>query len=83
MTGLMERGALPVLAFEHIGHLHAFGQNEGDFLQWLRAHSYTLGIYHHATRTLDTREPFTGTDLIAFTVEGRRQIERRMPGLSF
>jgi len=83
MTGLMERGALPVLAFEHVGHLHAFGQNEGDFLQWLRAQGYTPGVYHHATRTLDTSEPFTGSDLIAFTQEGRGMIESRMPGLSF
>lgn len=83
MTGLMERCALPVLAFEHIGHLHAFGQNEGDFLQWLRTQGYALGVYHHATRTLDTREPFTGSDLIAFTEEGRSMIESRVPGLSF
>lgn len=83
MTGLIERGVLPMLAFEHIGHLHAFGQNDGDFLEWLRAQGYTLGVYHHDTRTLETREPFTGTDIIAFTEEGRRQIERRMPSLSF
>lgn len=83
MTGLIERGALPLIAFEHIGHLRAFGENEGDFLQWLRAQGYTPGVYHHDTRTLDTREPLTGTDVIAFTQEGRRQIERRMTGLSF
>ncbi|HCN78228.1 MAG TPA: hypothetical protein DIT13_13660 [Verrucomicrobiales bacterium] len=81
MTGLMQRGTLPVLAFEHIGHLHAFGQNEGDFLEWLRAQGYTLGVYKHEAHTLDLSEPFTGTDLIAFTQKGRRMIENRLSGM--
>lgn len=76
LTGLMERGALPVIAFECFGHLRAFGEEPADLLEWLRARGYTVAVYEHETRTLDARDPLAAgaTDLIAFDGEGRRRI---------
>lgn len=77
MTGLMERGALPVIAFECFGHLRAFGEEPADLLHWLHGHGYTVAVFDAATRRLDARDPLAAgaTDLIAFDASGRRRIE--------
>ena len=80
LTGLMERAALPLIAFECFGHLRAFGEEPADLLDWLRARGYTVAVYDHEDRTLDTRDPLAAgaTDLIAFDREGRRRIGERL-----
>jgi FkbM family methyltransferase len=77
LTGLLERGDLPVIAFECFGHLRAFGEEPADLLEWLRARGYTVAVYDHEARTLDARDPLAAgaTDLIAFDREGRRRIK--------
>lgn len=77
LTGLMERGALPLIAFECFGHLRAFGEEPADLLDWLRARGYTVAVYDHEDRTLDARDPLAAgaSDLIAFDAAGRRRIE--------
>lgn len=80
LTGLMERGALPLIAFECFGHMRAFGEEPADLLDWLRARGYTVAVYDHEARTLDARDPLAAgaTDLIAFDCEGRRRIGQRL-----
>ncbi len=77
LSGLMERGDLPLIAFECFGHLRAFGEEPADLLEWLRARGYTVAVYDHESRTLDARDPLAAgaTDLIAFDGEGGRRIE--------
>lgn len=77
LTALMERGALPLIAFECFGHLRAFGEQAADLLDWLRARGYTVAVYDHEARRLDARDPLAAgaTDLIAFDAAGRRRIE--------
>jgi FkbM family methyltransferase len=77
LTGLMDRGALPLIAFECFGHLRAFGEEPADLLDGLRARGYTVAVYDHETRCLDARDPLAAgaTDLIAFDAAGRRRIE--------
>lgn len=77
LTDLMERGALPLIAFECFGHLRVFGEQAADLLNWLRARGYTVAVYDHEARRLDARDPLAAgaTDLIAFDAAGRRRIE--------
>jgi FkbM family methyltransferase len=77
LSGLMERGALPLIAFECFGHLRTFGEESADLLAWLRARGYTVAVFDAATRTLDARDPLAAgaADLIAFDRAGRRRME--------
>ncbi len=81
MTGLMERDALPAVAFEFNGSFQAYGHSEDGFLSWLRDRGYTVATYHHDRRTLAFGEAFTpeAGDLFAFTEQGRTLLEERMP----
>lgn len=83
LTGLMERGALPLIAFECFGHLSAFGEEPAGLLEWLRARGYTVAVYDHEAGTLDARDPLAAgaSDLIAFDAAGRCQIAERLPGV--
>ncbi len=81
MTGLMRRGALPVVVFELNGSLHAYGHREEEFLGWLRDQGYHLGHYTHQGRTLRLGPPFAD-DVFAFTTEGLENARARIPGLT-
>ncbi len=77
LTGLMDQGALPLIAFECLGHLQAFGEQAVDLLDWLRARGYTVAAYDREARCLNARDPLAAgaTDLIAFDAAGRRRME--------
>ncbi len=84
MTGLMEKGSLPVIAFEFNGNLRTYGHTEVAFLSWLISRGYTIARYHHDSRTFTTDGAFTSDDidLFAFTTNGWDMMRDRMPGIS-
>lgn len=81
MTGLMDRGALPVVAFEFNGSLSAYGHGDTDFLAWLRDQGYKLATYDHDRRNLNFGAEFSAADhdLFAFTKAGLAMVAERMP----
>jgi FkbM family methyltransferase len=81
MTGLMERNALPAVAFEFNGLLRDYGHTEEGFLSWLRDRGYSAAAYDHDRRTLAFGDAFSANagDLFAFTERGRTLVEERMP----
>ena len=81
MTGLMERDALPVLAFEFNGCLRAYGHSEAAFLSWLNGHGYEVAAYDHDRRSLNFGREFTeeAGNLFAFTASGRKLAAGRLP----
>jgi len=81
MTGLMERSALPALAFEFNGLLREYGHDEIDILTWLRDRGYLIATYDHDRHRLTFGNAFSAADhdLFAFTKAGLAMVTERMP----
>lgn len=81
MTGIMERDALPVIAFEFNGSLCSYGHSEDEFLNWLRQSGYVLATYHHDRKEMHFTNTFTAADhdLFAFTQTGTALLKERLP----
>lgn len=83
MTGLMERNALPVIAFEFNGSLRGYGHSEDEFLSWLRNRGYSLATCHHSRKELTFGTTFSAedNDLFALTQAGVATVKERIPGI--
>jgi FkbM family methyltransferase len=81
MTGLMDRNALPVIAFEFNGGLRDYGHSEGELLSWLRDQGYSVAAYDHTRQELKFGTASSGpdTDLFAFTEAGVGMVKERIP----
>lgn len=81
LTGLIQRSALPVFAFELNGSLQAYGHREADFLVWIQDQGYQIATYQHDSRTLTFGTDSVGTanDLFALTPDGIARVKERMP----
>ena len=80
-THLIKSGRLPCLILEFCGHLDRYGKTDTGFLDWLRTQGYLHhGVYDHTSRVLRHRED-TDEDLYAFTAEGFRLLQHRLPEL--
>lgn len=82
LTGLMERDALPVIAFELNGSQRTYGHDESQFLDWLRSRGYTIAAYRHDEKILSARPPFADNDLFAISASGLALAKTRIPGLN-
>jgi len=80
MTGLMEREALPVVAFEFNGRFAEYGHSGEDFLGWLKLRGYSVATYDHDRRTLHFGDDFPAetVDLFALTPRGRALVGERL-----
>ena len=83
MTGLMERNALPAVAFEFNGGLRDYGHSEGELLSWLLNWGYSAATYDHDRKELrfGTASSAPDNDLFAFTEAGLAMVKERIPGI--
>lgn len=73
----IEKGLLPVLVIELLGHGRTYGVEEKDLVLWLQKRGYHLGAYRHDEHRFDFESPLHG-DVWALSDKGIDWVAQRM-----